>query len=204
MPRGSKAKYSDKQKRQATHIEEGILRRGGSVARAKRIAWAMVNKESGGGKKSGYGTARATAKGGLSAAISEARPCILGTTSILEKHAPRDRPGRHRGPERLEDQVRARQEKRPDPRRPHPLQLGPLSGELRLHPADVLRRPRPARHPRPRARGGRAAGDHAGQADRRDEDDRPGEARRQDHRGSRGRPRVLAITTRSTSCRPTA
>lgn len=55
MARGSKEKYSDKQVRKAHHIEEGIRKRGGSDQRAKRIAWATVNKESGGGKKSGSG-----------------------------------------------------------------------------------------------------------------------------------------------------
>jgi hypothetical protein len=55
MARGSKAKYTDKQKRQAEHIEEGIRKRGGSSSRAKRIAWATVNKETGGGKRSGSG-----------------------------------------------------------------------------------------------------------------------------------------------------
>lgn len=55
MARGSKEKYTSKQKRKATHIEEGIRKRGGSTERAKRIAWATVNKESGGGKKSGSG-----------------------------------------------------------------------------------------------------------------------------------------------------
>ena len=55
MAKGSKAKYTDKQKRQASHIEKGIRGHGGSSATAKKIAWATVNKESGGGKKSGSG-----------------------------------------------------------------------------------------------------------------------------------------------------
>ena len=55
MPRGSKAKYSSKQKRRAEHIEEGYEKRGASSKEAKRRAWATVNKESGGGKKSGSG-----------------------------------------------------------------------------------------------------------------------------------------------------
>src|ERR1051325_2378330 len=55
MPRGDKSKYTDKQKRQADHIEEGYERRGTSKGEAKRRAWATVNKESGGGKKSGSG-----------------------------------------------------------------------------------------------------------------------------------------------------
>jgi plasmid stabilization system protein ParE len=55
MPRGDKSKYTDRQKRKAEHIEEGYEKRGASKARAERIAWATVNKEEGGGNKSGSG-----------------------------------------------------------------------------------------------------------------------------------------------------
>jgi hypothetical protein len=55
MARGDKGKYTEKQKRKAEHIEEGYERRGTSKGEAKRRAWATVNKESGGGKKSGSG-----------------------------------------------------------------------------------------------------------------------------------------------------
>ncbi len=55
MPRGSKAKYSGKQKRQAEHIEEGYEKRGTPAREAKRRAWATVNAMTGGGKKSGSG-----------------------------------------------------------------------------------------------------------------------------------------------------
>ena len=55
MPRGDKSRYTEKQKRKAEHIEEGYEKHGRSAATAKRIAWATVNKESGGGKKSGSG-----------------------------------------------------------------------------------------------------------------------------------------------------
>lgn len=52
MARGSKAKYTSKQKRQAEHIEESAKKRGKSAKSAARIAWATVNKETGGaGKK---------------------------------------------------------------------------------------------------------------------------------------------------------
>jgi hypothetical protein len=53
MARGSKQKYTDKQKRQAEHIEEGYEERGISEEEAERRAWATVNKMTGGGKKSG-------------------------------------------------------------------------------------------------------------------------------------------------------
>ncbi len=55
MARGDKGKYTEKQKRQAEHIEEGYEKRGVSESEAERRAWATVNKESGGGKKSGSG-----------------------------------------------------------------------------------------------------------------------------------------------------
>ena len=55
MPRGDKGKYTDKQKRKAEHIEEGYEKRGVPEKAAKARAWATVNKESGGGKKSGSG-----------------------------------------------------------------------------------------------------------------------------------------------------
>jgi hypothetical protein len=55
MPRGDKSSYTDKQKRQAEHIEEGYERRGVSHDEAERRAWATVNKETHGGKKSGGG-----------------------------------------------------------------------------------------------------------------------------------------------------
>ena len=55
MPRGDKSSYTSKQKRKAEHIEEGYEKRGLSNEEAERRAWATVNKESGGGKKSGSG-----------------------------------------------------------------------------------------------------------------------------------------------------
>ncbi len=55
MPRGSKDAYTDKQKRKAEHIEEGYEDRGVPEDEAERRAWATVNKDSGGGNKSGSG-----------------------------------------------------------------------------------------------------------------------------------------------------
>lgn len=60
MPRGDKSAYTDKQKRQAEHIEESELEQGRSREDAERIAWATVNKQDGGGKKSGSGRKTAT------------------------------------------------------------------------------------------------------------------------------------------------
>ncbi len=58
MPRGDKSSYTDKQKRQARHIEEGYEARGVSDREAERRAWATVNRETHGGKKSGSGRGR--------------------------------------------------------------------------------------------------------------------------------------------------
>ncbi len=55
MPRGSKTKYTDKQKRQAEHIAESYEKKGLSSETAETRAWQTVNKQSGGGEKSGSG-----------------------------------------------------------------------------------------------------------------------------------------------------
>jgi hypothetical protein len=56
MPQGSKEKYSAQQKRKAEHIESGYEEKGVSHEKAEQIAWATVNKQSGGGERSGSGT----------------------------------------------------------------------------------------------------------------------------------------------------
>ena len=73
MPRGDKSKYTDKQKRKAEHIAEGYEDRGVPEKEAERRAWATVNKESGGGNKSGSGRGKAdthvsSKKGGAASA----------------------------------------------------------------------------------------------------------------------------------------
>ena len=55
MPQGDKSSYTDKQKRTSAHIEESYEERGVPEKEAERRAWATVNKESGGGNKSGSG-----------------------------------------------------------------------------------------------------------------------------------------------------
>ena len=55
MPRGSKDAYTDKQKRKAEHIEQSYEDSGVPKDEAEARAWATVNKESGGGNKSGSG-----------------------------------------------------------------------------------------------------------------------------------------------------
>lgn len=78
MARGDKSSYTDKQKRQAEHIEEGYEKRGVSKDEAESRAWATVNKETGGGKKSGSGRGKpvnrsSSRKGGRKAGSSTAR-----------------------------------------------------------------------------------------------------------------------------------
>jgi plasmid stabilization system protein ParE len=63
MPRGDKSKYTDKQKRQAEHIEESYEQQGVSEDEAERRAWATVNKQDGGGKKSGSGRKNSKSSG---------------------------------------------------------------------------------------------------------------------------------------------
>ena len=59
MPQGDKSAYTDKQKRQAEHIEEGYEKRGVPKDEAERRAWATENQISGGGRKSGSGRGQA-------------------------------------------------------------------------------------------------------------------------------------------------
>jgi plasmid stabilization system protein ParE len=80
MPRGDKSKYTEKQKRQAEHIEEGYEKRGVPEEEAERRAWATVNEMTGGGKKSGSGRGKPVNKapakkgGKKGGAASAARP----------------------------------------------------------------------------------------------------------------------------------
>lgn len=60
MPQGDKSAYTDKQKRKAGHIEEAYREKGIGKDEAERRAWASVNKDDGGGKKSGSGRGKDT------------------------------------------------------------------------------------------------------------------------------------------------
>lgn len=62
MPQGDKSSYTNKQKRKAEHIEEGYEKRGTPKKEAERRAWATVNKEDEGGKKSGSGRGKKSSK----------------------------------------------------------------------------------------------------------------------------------------------
>jgi plasmid stabilization system protein ParE len=98
MPRGDKSSYTRKQKRKARHIEEGYEERGVSEKEAERRAWATVNKESGGGKKSGSGRGKkrshaSSRKGGrLGGRASARRPAAARSRSA--KKAARTRKAR--------------------------------------------------------------------------------------------------------------
>lgn len=87
MPRGDKSAYSSKQKRKAQHIEESYEKRGVSAHEAERRAWATVNKDDGGGKKSGsgrgkHGSHAAAKKGGkLGGAASASRSAAQRSAS---------------------------------------------------------------------------------------------------------------------------
>ena len=63
MPRGDKSSYTNKQKRRAEHIEDSYEDRGISHKEAERRAWATVNKESHGGKRSGSGRGKKETRG---------------------------------------------------------------------------------------------------------------------------------------------
>jgi plasmid stabilization system protein ParE len=102
MPRGDKSSYTDKQKRQATHIEEGYEHRGVPEGEAERRAWATVNKETGGGKKSGSGRGKRTShapshKGGrLGGAASAKRPASERSASAKKAASTRKRKAAHK------------------------------------------------------------------------------------------------------------
>jgi hypothetical protein len=93
MPRGDKSSYTGKQKRMAEHIEEGYEDRGVGEKEAERRAWATVNKETGGGDKSGSGrgvpdTSVSSKRGGKASA---SRPAAARSASAKKAAATRKR-----------------------------------------------------------------------------------------------------------------
>ena len=97
MPRGDKSSYTDKQKRQAHHIEEGYEKRGASTGEAEQRAWATVNKISGGGRRSGAGrnhedNPEPSRKGGrIGGAHSASRPAAARSAAARKAAATRKR-----------------------------------------------------------------------------------------------------------------
>ena len=103
MPRGDKSSYTDKQERKADHIAEGYGDRGVPEKEAERRAWATVNKESGGGNKSGSGrgkpdTHESSEKGGRTGgAASASRSAADRSASAKKAAATRKRNASHAG-----------------------------------------------------------------------------------------------------------
>ncbi len=101
MPQGDKSKYTDKQDRKADHIAQSYEDRGVPEKEAERRAWATVNKDDGGGKKSGSGRAASTGhpaahKGGQKGgAASAARTAAERSASARKGAATRKRNAEH-------------------------------------------------------------------------------------------------------------
>jgi hypothetical protein len=97
VPRGDKSKYTDKQDRKARHIAKGYEKSGVSHKEAERRAWATVNKESGGGNRSGSGRGRkdtkvSSRKGGrIGGRASASRPKAARSASARKAAATRRR-----------------------------------------------------------------------------------------------------------------
>ena len=92
MPRGDKGAYTEKQKRQAEHIEEGYEKRGTPKREAERRAWATVNKEDHGGKKSGSGRGKKkdtspSKKGGKAGGRASAKRSAAAKSASAKKAA---------------------------------------------------------------------------------------------------------------------
>ncbi|MDX3909636.1 MAG: plasmid stabilization protein [Sphingobium sp.] len=90
MPQGDKSSYTDKQKRKASHIEEGYEERGVPKDEAERRAWATVNKESGGGNKSGSGRGKpdthvSSSRGGKRGGAASAKRSAADRSAAAKK-----------------------------------------------------------------------------------------------------------------------
>lgn len=99
MPRGDKSAYTDKQKRQAEHIEEGYEKRGLTEDESERRAWATVNAMDHGGRKSGSGRGKSTnkapaRKGGRKGGRAAARSTARKTTRKTSRKTTRKSSGR--------------------------------------------------------------------------------------------------------------
>jgi|SRR6185295_355231 len=87
VAKGSKEKYTDKQKRQARHIELGYEREGVGEREAMSRAWATVNKADGGGNKpggSGYGNRR---RGGAKNSRGTKRRTAAATSGVVRRRS---------------------------------------------------------------------------------------------------------------------
>jgi hypothetical protein len=91
MARGSKKKYTSKQKRKASKIERGYKKRGVSSKEAERRAWATVNKsDKGGRKKSGRGRGKKRSKSSSrkaeEKAVGNKAPHLTNIAARSDKH----------------------------------------------------------------------------------------------------------------------
>ena len=94
MPRGEKSSYTDKQKRQAEHIEDSYEDRGVPRDEAEERAWRTVNKQDHGGKKSGGGRETSSRKSSATRKSSSAKKSATkksGTRKSSRKRAGRSR-----------------------------------------------------------------------------------------------------------------
>ncbi len=104
MPQGDKSKYTDKQERKADHIAESYEHRGVPEKEAERRAWATVNKDDGGGKKSGSGRGQPTGhpaahKGGeVGGKAAASRSAADRSASAKKAAATRKRNAEHHSP----------------------------------------------------------------------------------------------------------
>lgn len=92
MSQGDKTAYTEKQKRKAEHIEQGYEDRGVDKDEAERRAWATVNKDDGGGKKSGSGKGKDTGhpashKGGEAGGKASANRSAAARSASAKKAA---------------------------------------------------------------------------------------------------------------------
>lgn len=92
MPQGDKSAYTDKQKRKAARIEESYEKKGVGKEEAERRAWVSVNKDDGGGKKSGSGRGKDTGhpaahKGGEKGGKASASRSAEGRSASARKAA---------------------------------------------------------------------------------------------------------------------
>ncbi|MBD9515845.1 MULTISPECIES: Rho termination factor N-terminal domain-containing protein [unclassified Pseudomonas] len=88
MPRGDKDKYTDKQKRKAEHIEESYESRGVPKDEAEARAWATVNKQSGGGERSGGSGQNKSAPAKAAARRSSAKRAVATKQGVPRPDQP--------------------------------------------------------------------------------------------------------------------
>jgi len=88
MPRGDKDKYTDKQKRKAEHIEESYENRGVPKGEAEARAWATVNKQSGGGERSGGSGQQKSAPAKAAARRSSAKRAVATKRGVPRPDQP--------------------------------------------------------------------------------------------------------------------